>query len=157
MKKYYLSHIDFSELVNVTADEEQLSSARERMTELKLLTEKGNPATGAISSMVSNLSKSFFLKLQRRLRYRKGGVTAVRDTLKKLYDRKDYYGFFLYISFLYGFLEWQVPVRVVLLPAVPEALKCYCTEFMAAFDKFIEENPDVKIDEPVGYESRTDI
>lgn len=157
MKKYYLSHIDFSELVNVTADEEQLSSARERMTELKLLTEKGNPATGAISSMVSSFSKSFFLKLQRRLRYRKGGVTAVRDTLKKLYDRKDYYGFFLYISFLYGFLEWQVPVRVVLLPAVPEALKCYCTELMAAFDKFIEENPDVKIDEPVGYESRTDI
>lgn len=157
MKKYYLSHIDFSELVNVTADEEQLSSARERMTELKLLTEKGNPATGAISSMVSSLSKSFFLKLQRRLRYRKGGVMAVRDTLKKLYDRKDYYGFFLYISFLYGFLEWQVPVRVVLLPAVPEALKCYCTELMAAFDKFIEENPDVKIDEPVEYESRTDI
>lgn len=157
MKKYYLSHIDFSELVNVTADEEQLSSARERMTELKLLTEKGNPATGAISSMVSSFSKSFFLKLQRRLRYRKGGVTAVRDTLKKLYDRKDYYGFFLYISFLYGFLEWQVPVRVVLLPAVPEALKCYCSELMAAFDKFIEENPDVKIDEPVEYEGRTDI
>lgn len=36
------------------------------------------------------MAKSFFLKLQRRLRYRKGGVTAVRDTLKKLYDRKDY-------------------------------------------------------------------
>ncbi len=86
-----------------------------------------------------------------------GGVTAVRDTLKKLYDRKDYYGFFFYISFLYGFLEWQVPGRLVLLPAVPETLKCYCSELVAAFDKFIEENPDVKIDEPVEYESRTDI
>lgn len=142
MKKYYLSHIDFSELVNVTADEEQLKSARERMTELNMLTEKGNPATAAISSMVGSLSKSFFLKLQRRMRYRNGGIADVRDTLKKLYDRKDYYGFFLYISFLYGFLEWQVPGRVVLLPAVPEALRCYCTEFMAAFDKFIEENAD---------------
>ena len=47
MRKYYLSHIDFSELVNVTADEEQLGSARERMTELKLLTEKGNLENGS--------------------------------------------------------------------------------------------------------------
>ena len=30
----------------------------------------------------------------------------------------------------------------MLLPAVPEALKCYCTEFMSAFDKFIEEADD---------------
>lgn len=157
MKKYYLSHIDFSEIINVTADEEQLKEAMERMTELKLLTEKGNPSVGAISSMVSDLSKSFFLKLQRRLRYRKGGITAVRDTLKKLYARKDYYGFYLYHSFLYGFLEWQVPGRVVLLPAVPEALKCYCTEFMAAFDKFIEENPDAKLDASVEDENRVDV
>lgn len=149
MRKYYLSHIDFSELVNVTADEEQLGSARERMTELKLLTEKGNPVTGAISSMVCSLSRSFFDKLQRRLRYRNGGIGAVRDTLKKLYDRKEYYGFFLYVSFLYGFLEWQVPSRLVLLPAVPEALRCYCTEFMAAFDKFIEENADIETTEHI--------
>lgn len=51
MKKYYLSHIDFSELINVTADEEQLDIARERMIELGLLTEKGNPATAKIGSM----------------------------------------------------------------------------------------------------------
>ena len=142
MRKYYLSHIDFSELINVTADEEQINAAREHMTELKLLTEKGNPATGAINVMVSGLSSSFFFKLQRRLRYRDGGISAVRDTLRKLYDRKEYYGFFLYLSFLYGFLEWQVPRKLVLLPAVPEALKCYCTEFMSAFDKFIEEADD---------------
>ena len=149
MKKYYLSHIDFSELVNVTADEEQLSNARERMTELGLLTEKGNPATGAIGSMVGSLSKSFFLKLQRRLRNRNGGISAVRDTLKKLYERKEYYGFFLYLSFLYGFLEWQVPGKLVLMPAVPEALRCYCTEFMAAFNKFIEENADTETEETI--------
>lgn len=149
MKKYYLSHIDFSELVNVTADEEQLGSARERMTELKLLTEKGNPATGAISSMVDSISRSFLEKLQRRLRYRNGGIREVRDTLNKLYGRKEYYGFFLYVSFLYGFLEWQVPKKLVLLPAVPEALRCYCTEFMSAFDKFIEENADSETSEHI--------
>lgn len=153
MKKYFLSHIDFSELANVTADEEQLSSARTRMTELGLLTENDNPSTDAISTIVSGLSKSFFLKLERRLRYRNGGVLAVRDTLKKLYDCNDYYAFFLYISFLYGFLEWQVPGRVVLLPAVPEALRCYCSEFMAAFDKFIEENADKDVVEPTEDEN----
>jgi hypothetical protein len=147
MKKYYLSHIDFSELINVTTNEEQLSNARERMTELGLLTEKGNPATAAIGSMVSSLSKSFFLKLQRRLRNRSDGISAVRDTLKKLYDRKEYYGFYLYLSFLYGFLEWQVPSKLVLLPAVPEALRCYCTEFMLEFNKFIEENADVQTED----------
>lgn len=142
MKKYYLSHIDFSELVNVTADVEQLDNAKARMMELGLLTEKGNPATAAIGSMVDSLSKSFFIKLQRRLRYRNSGIASVKDTMKKLYDRKDYYGLFLYIAFLYGFLEWQVPGRVVLLPAVPEALKCYCTDLITAFDKFTEENSD---------------
>lgn len=145
MKKYYLSHIDFSELINVTADAEQLEIAKTRMIELGLLTEKGNPATAAIGSMVDSLSKSFFIKLQRRLRYRNGGIASVKDTMKKLYDRKDYYGFFLYIAFLYGFLEWQVPGRVVLLPAVPEALKCYCTDLITAFDKFTEENSDKDI------------
>lgn len=145
MKKYYLSHIDFSELINVTADAEQLEIAKTRMIELGLLTEKGNPATAAIGSMVDSLSKSFFIKLQRRLRYRNGGIESVKDTMKKLYDRKDYYGFFLYIAFLYGFLEWQVPGRVVLLPAVPEALKCYCTDLITAFDKFTEENSDKDI------------
>ena len=149
MKKYYLSHIDFSELVNVTADEEQLKNAREQMIEQKLLTEKGNPATSTIRSMVDSISRSFLEKLQRRLRYRNGGIREVRDTLNKLYARKEYYGFFLYVSFLYGFLEWQVPKKLVLLPAVPEALRCYCTEFMAAFDKFIEENSDAETTEHI--------
>ena len=42
MKKYYMSFVDFSEISNVTADEEQLKKSRDRMAELGLLTEKGN-------------------------------------------------------------------------------------------------------------------
>lgn len=42
MKKYYMSFVDFSEIVYVTADEEQLLQAKDRMTKLGLLTEKGN-------------------------------------------------------------------------------------------------------------------
>ena len=59
-----------------------------------------------------------------------------------LHNRKDYYGFFMYIAFLYGFLEWQVPERVMLLPAVPEALKCYCGELLLALDKFLSSSKD---------------
>ena len=138
MKKNYLSHIDLSEIINVTADEKQIKSARARMTELGLLTEKGNPATAAIGTMTVNVSRSFFMKLDKKMRRRPGGTGATRDTLQKLCDRKDYYGFFLYIAFLYGFLEWQVPERVMLLPAVPDALKCYCNEFISAFGKYLD-------------------
>lgn len=141
MKKYYLSHIDFSELINVTADAEQIRVARARMQELGMLTEKGNPSVSSLTVTANNGSRSFFIKLRKRLR-RRGGIRAVRATLQMLYSRKDYYGFFMYIAFLYGFLEWQVPERVMLLPAVPEALKCYCGELLSALDKFLSSHKD---------------
>ena len=148
MKKYYLSHIDFSEIINVTADESQLCHARERMNELGMLTEKGTSNHSTISAMADADSGAFFIKLQKRLRRRSGGVTAVKDTLQMLYDRRDYYGFFLYITFLYGFVEWQVPEKVTLLPAAPDVLKLYCKEFVAAFDSFLRANGNSKDEEP---------
>lgn len=157
MKKYYLSHIDFSEIVNITADEEQLERAKNRMIELELLTEKGISSAKNICTMTADLSEAFFIKLRRRLRYRNGGIIDVRDTLKKLYDRSDYYGFYMYVAFLYGFLEWQVPGRVVLLPAVWEALEFYCTAFLEAFNKFIEDNPEIESEDIETDEVKADI
>ena len=46
MKKYYMSFVDFSEISNVTADEEQLKKSRDRMAELGLLTEKERGCLG---------------------------------------------------------------------------------------------------------------
>ena len=122
MKKYYMSFVDFSEIVYVTADEEQLLQAKDRMTKLGLLTEKGNPSTSEISSATEHISAPFFAKLQKRIARRPGGIVTVRDTMKKLYDKKEYTAVFLYLSFLYGFLEWRVP------------------EFISAFDKYLETN-----------------
>ena len=156
MKKYYLSHIDFSEIVNVTADEAQLSRARARMQELKMLTDKGNPSVRSISRTANSELGPFFLKLRKRLR-RRGGVRAVIATLHMLYDRKDYYGFFLYLAFLYGFLEWQVPEKLMLLPAVPEALKCYCTEFMDSVDKYVSGSAEVDEGDTAGNEDTEDL
>lgn len=136
MRKYYLSHIDFSEIVNVTTDESQLRRARARMRRLGLLTEQGKPAISYIAHYAERSSTSFFVKLSKRLRNR-GGIEAVAATLQMLCDRHDYYGFYLYLVIMYGFVEWQVPERVVLLPALPVALKSYCEGFLKALNKFI--------------------
>ena len=140
MKKYYMAFVDFSEIINITADEVQLEKARTRMKELRLLTEKGNLSSSQISNMTAAVSPPFFNKLKRRISRRPGGITAVRDTVKKLCDKKEYTALFLYLCFLYGFMEWQVPEQVLLLPAVPDALKLFASEFLSAFEAYLESN-----------------
>lgn len=141
MKKHPLSHIDYFEIANITADGKQLDYAQTTMEKFGLLTEAGEPSVNMISA-AANRSTAFFVKLQRRLQHRVGGIAAVKDTLHMLLDRRDYYGFYLYITFWYGFVEWQVPEQIILLPAVPEALECYCAELMSAFDKFLQEKEE---------------
>lgn len=137
MKKYYMAFVDFSEIVNVTADEAQLEKARQRMMELGLLTEKGNPSPSQISSMTASVSAPFFDKLERRISRRPGGIAAVKGTVDKLCDKKEYTALFLYLCILYGFMEWQVPERVLLLPASPDALKLFASDFLAAFETYM--------------------
>lgn len=135
-----MSFVDFSEIINITADEEQLKKARDRMTELGLLTEKSNPSLAQINSMVLPILNPFFDKLRKRLSRRSGEFQRIHDTFQKLNNRKEYLGFYLYLSILYGFLEWQVPERVAILPAVPEAMKAFVGDFMSAFDHYLKNN-----------------
>ena len=65
MKKYYMSFVDFSEIINVTADEEQLTKACDRMAELELLTEKGNPSTAQIGIVAQAEAGPFYDKLKK--------------------------------------------------------------------------------------------
>ena len=44
----------------------------------------------------------------------------------------------MYLSFLYGFLEWRVPRKIALLPASNEALKVFFTEFKGDFDSWLQ-------------------
>lgn len=140
MRKYFTSHIDFSEIINITTEPEQLGKARRLLSELNILNAKDAPAVREINKETAVLAKPFLQKLHRRMIDRRGGITLVRDTLKMLYKRKDYYGCYFYIAFLYGYLEWQVPNKLVLMPAVPEVLQCYCTAIIRQFDKYIEKN-----------------
>jgi len=122
MKKYYMSFVDFSEIINVTADEEQLTKACGRMEELELLTEKGNPSPAQIGIIAQAEAGPFYDKLKKRISRRPGGIAGVKNTMQKLYDRKEYTALFLYLAILYGFLEWQGPGKILLLPA---ARCCY--------------------------------
>ena len=139
MKKYDMSFVDFSEVAHITADEERLQNARDRLTAYGLLTEKGNPSPSRIGALAETAAPSFLDKLHRRLARRHGGIRAVRDTLQMLCGRKEYTAVFLYLAFWYGFLEWQVAERIALLPASPEAMKCFALAFLDIFDQYLSE------------------
>lgn len=141
MKKYYMAFVDFTEIANVTADADQLALAKEKLQEYGLLTDKGNPSQTAIGQLAKAVLPQFFEKLKKRLTRRQGGVAGVKDTLQKLYDKKDYFGFYLYLAFMYGFVEWAVPEKVILLPAVPEVMKAFAAETLSAFTAFLKTIP----------------
>lgn len=136
MRKYFISHIDFSEIVNVTTDPAQLETARRRMKELGLLTEKGNPSPATIGAAVNRLAPPFLSKLSKRISRRPGGINGVYETLQDLYERREYVGYFLYVVFFYGFIEWLVPEQIALMPASPETLKAFCTAFTERFTAY---------------------
>ena len=121
-----------------------------------MLSAEGRPAISVITVTANRGFQSFFIKLRKRLRHR-GGIEATAATLQMLCDRKDYYGFFLYLTFLYGFLEWQVPEKLMLLPASPEALKCYCTEFMDSVDKYVSGSAEADEGDTAGNEDTEDL
>ena len=73
--------------------------------------------------------------MKKRISRRPGGIAGVKNTMQKLYDRKEYTALFLYLAILYGFLEWQVPEKILLLPAVPDALKIFEGDFLSVFDE----------------------
>lgn len=138
MKKYYMSFIDFSEVINITADPVQLTKATERMTDLGLLTEKGNPSVAQLNTLAVQTTGVFLDKLQKRVARRDGGICVVRDTFRKLFDKKEYHAMFFFLAFMYGFIQWQVPEKIALLPATPETLKIFMGEFISDFDKYME-------------------
>ena len=149
MRKYYISHIDFSEIVNVTADPAQLETARKRMKELGLLTEKGNPSPATIGAAVNRLAPPFLSKLSKRISRRPGGIDGVYETLRDLYERREYVGYFLY-----GFIEWLVPEQIALMPASPETLKVFCTTFTERFSAFRTERES---EDGAAHDPKTDI
>lgn len=136
MKKYYMSFVDFSEIINVTADEELLGKAwRPYDPNWNCSLKKAIPAPHRSGLWLRLKPGPFYDKLKKRISRRPGGIAGVKNTMQKLYDRKEYTALFLYLAILYGFLEWQVPEKILLLPAVPDALKIFEGDFLSVFDE----------------------
>ncbi len=138
MKKYNMAFVDFSEIRNVTADNEQLEAAKAKMLEYEILTPKGNPSAAVINSIARDYLPQFFSRLDIRSSKLKEGIGGIYATMNKLYDRKDYMGLYLYLAIMYGFIQWRMPERIELLPASTDALKLFCTACLTIFEKYIE-------------------
>jgi len=139
MKRYFMSIIDFSEIENVIAGDEQLENAKEQLKEEGLLTEKGNPSVVQISALSKQIAERFLYKLSRRLQRREGGLEETYEAFRRMEQKKEYTAMYFYLTFLYGFMEWRVPRKVELLPASNEALKVFFAEFCNRFEEFLGE------------------
>lgn len=102
--------VDMSEIRNVTANEEQLETARNRMGELGLLTPGGNPSAAKIGQAAQRKVPPMLEKLERRLRRTGTGApgTVIR-TMQMLYAQGDMQALYLYTAIFYGVIEWRVP------------------------------------------------
>ena len=138
MKRYYMSIIDFSEIENITADKNRVEQSKESLKEFGLLTEKGNPSTMQIALLARQTSEKFLFKLSKRIERRPGGIKVIFDTFEYLEKKKEYTAMYMYLTFLYGFLEWRVPRKISLLSASSETLKVYFTEFKSIFAQWLE-------------------
>lgn len=138
MRRYYMSIVDFSEIENITADKERAELSKEKLKEYGLLTEKGNPSSMQIALLSRQTSDRFLHKLSRRMERRPGGIESVYKTFEQLEKKKEYTAMYMYLAFLYGFMEWRVPRKIALLPASNEALKVFFTEFKGNFEEWCE-------------------
>ena len=138
MRRYYMAIVDFSEIENITADEQRKEESKAKLKEYGLLTEKGNPSNMQIALLSRQTTERFLHKLSRRMERRPGGIEGVYKTFELLEKRKEYTAMYMYLSFLYGFLEWRVPRKIALLPASNEALKVFLTEFKGDLNSWFQ-------------------
>ena len=140
MIRYFESHVDLSEIEYITTNEEQISRANDAMTELGLL--QGKKLNNELITQTIK-PEQFFTKLKNRVHHRRGGFSEITNNMQFLYDRKDYYGLYLYLVFLFGLIQWRTPRQFAVLSANPEYLKQYLTELMGILEKYAVENSEV--------------
>lgn len=133
-----MSIVDFSEIENITADEEIQEQSKEMLKEYGLLTEKGNPSSMQIALLSRHTTERFLHKLSKRMSRRPGGIEGVLRTFEALEKKKEYIAMYMYLAFLYGFMEWRVPRKIAVLPASSEALKVFFTEFKRDFEEWMQ-------------------
>lgn len=142
MKNYYMSIIDLSEIRNITANKETLDAAEAELYDRGILTDKGNVSPANIRRITESNCPQFFEKLKRRLSRRENAFEDIFNTFKMLNNSGEYTSVYLYLAFLYGFIQWRVPLEINLISSNYETLKAFCSELVKKFDEFIRQGED---------------
>ena len=142
MKNYYMSIIDLSEIRNITANKETLDAAEAELYDRGILTDKGNVSPANIRRITESNCPQFFEKLKRRLSRRENAFEDIFNTFKMLSNSGEYTSVYLYLAFLYGFIQWRVPLEINLISSNYETLKAFCSELVKKFDEFIRQGED---------------
>lgn len=148
MRKYYLSFVDLSEIINVTANPGQISWALEQLREHQLIDRLNEPNPIQIGNLAASLFPAFYSKLSLRIARWQGGILNVRQTLRKLMDLEDTIGMYLYLVVMYGFLMWKTPDQLQLLTVSRPALQCYMEAFLELLDAAAQESEAKTENEP---------
>ena len=115
MKNYYMSIIDLSEIRNITANKETLDAAEAELYDRGILTDKGNVSPANIRRITESNCPQFFEKLKRRLSRRENAFEDIFNTFKMFNESGEYTSVYLYLAFLYGFIQWRVPLEINLI------------------------------------------
>ena len=142
MKNYYMSIIDLSEIRNITANKETLDAAEAELYDRGILTDKGNVSPANIRRITESNCPQFFEKLKRRLSRRENAFEDIFNTFKMFNDSGEYTSVYLYLAFLYGFIQWRVPLEINLISSNYETLKAFCSELVKKFDEFIRQGDE---------------
>ena len=142
MKNYYMSIIDLSEIRNITANKETLDAAEAELYDRGILTDKGNVSPANIRRIAESNCPQFFEKLKRRLSRRENAFEDIFNTFKMFNESGEYTSVYLYLAFLYGFIQWRVPLEINLISSNYETLKAFCSELVKKFDEFIRQGDE---------------
>lgn len=142
MKNYYMSIIDLSEIRNITANKETLDAAEAELYDRGILTDKGNVSPANIRRITESNCPQFFEKLKRRLSRRENAFEDIFNTFKMFNESGEYTSVYLYLAFLYGFIQWRVPLEINLISSNYETLKAFCSELVKKFDEFIRQGDE---------------
>lgn len=139
MKNFYMSITDYSEIRFLTGDITEREDPDTMLAEKGIITAKGNPSKEKMRKIAETMAEPLIVKVHSRLKFRINRDKPVINTFNKMYDNSDYTGMYLYLTFLYGFVGWKVPVEINLISSRRDLLAAFFGEFMEMLDSKLRE------------------
>lgn len=139
MKNYYMSITDYSEVRFLTGDITEREDPDTMLTDKGILTAKGNPSKEKMRKIAETMAEPLIVKVHSRLKFRINRDKPVINTFNEMYDNSDYTGMYLYLTFLYGFVGWKVPIEINLISSRRDLLAAFFGEFMEMLDSKLRE------------------